>query len=922
MNAQVLSVSQTSSTITTANLPAANASWSNAANASAANNAFTTVTLKNRKHSNLLVATNWGITLGAGANQIPSNAVINGIEVQIKMKGSNNSMRDYVIQLRKNSSISSNNLSRTNSAWPQTLTYVKFGSSTNMWGLSWTPAEIAASTFGVEIAALGRTAPGTAMIDHIKITVYFNLRYYYSKSAGYLTTLGTWGVNTDGSGAAPLNFSDSGQIFFLRNRAAVTLNANLTIAGEASKMVIGDGTNVTALTIPSTATLNALVDVAPNGTLNIANITSPTLGSLDNNSTVNYNAAANQTVQELTYYHLSVGGSGTKTSEVTGNAITVNGNFTISSGVIFDNNDQDVGINGDVINSGTTTGSAFIWMAGIAASTISGTNGVFSNLKIDNDLSVALASAQTITDTLNLTSQPFTVGSSLNLNTGAIIVRDDGTLSAAPTGSNLYDIQYIGVTKTTGAELSSSFIRNFKLSLVDTLPNTLTLAQALTVSGYLQLDSGTLDASAGNYNITVNKNVIANSTLNNRSNTFTLNGTALQTISGSNAVTFYRLTLNNTAGLRLQNSVQVNNLLTFTSGLITTDNTNKLTLGSAATTSGAGTAKYINGPLAKIFASISNNFIYPVGKAGLYRPVTLDITQLSATATTYTTEMVNSTPPAATLPSSLSSVSPYRYFTVSKGAGASVGLASVTLSYDTEDAIVLPANTKIAQRVAGIWVDLGGAGTGSPSGNVRSANNFTSFNEFALADNTAVLPVSLVSFKGTINNGIVKLQWVTGNEMNIDHYEIEKSASGLNWNTAGTTQAINIAQLQNSYMYNDKDPYTGKSYYRLKIIDKNQAIKYSDVISLFNSNPEKPKITIRPSLTDSKQSSIVIKGISFDQNERIILKIFNSNGTLVINKVCTAQEQLPLDFHNLSGGMYVMATEIKGIKYNLPFIIW
>ena len=59
------------------------------------------------------------------------------------------------------------------------------------------------------------------------------------------------------------------------------------------------------------------------------------------------------------------------------------------------------------------------------------------------------------------------------------------------------------------------------------------------------------------------------------------------------------------------------------------------------------------------------------------------------------------------------------------------------------------------------------------------------------------------------------MQWLTGNENNIDHYEIEKSVIGIKWNTAGALQALTIPQTQNSYLYNDKDPYAGKSYYRL-----------------------------------------------------------------------------------------------------------
>ena len=922
--AQVVSLSQTPGTITVKSLPASKSTWTNPANALASDNAFTTASVQNKKHSDLLVATNWGFSVGNGPNQIPASAVINGFEVEIQMKGSNNSIRDYIIQLRKNNSTSSNDLSRSNSAWPQTLSYVKFGSSTNMWGLSWTPAEIAASTFGVEIAAQGRTAPGTAMIDHIKITIYYNLRFYYSKSTGNLTTLGTWGINTDGTGTAPTNFTDSGQIFNLRNRAATTLNANLTLSGQATKLIVGDGITTTALTIPSTAVLNSLLDVTANGALNISNTISPTLGALLTNSTVAYSAAGNQTVQELTYYNLIMAGSGIKTSAVTGNAITVNGNLTINSGITFNNTDQDLVANGNISNSGTTTGPAFIWMNGIAASTISGTNGVFSNVRTDNDFSVTLSSAQTITDTLTLTAQPFTVGSSLNLNAGAIIVRDDGTLSASPGSNNLYDIQYIGVTKTTGPEISSSFIRNFKVSLVDTLPNTLTLSQALSLSGYLQLDSGTLDAGTSNYNITVYKNVIANSTLNNRSNTFTLNGVALQTISGTNPITFYKLSVNNSSapGVQLLAPAQVTNLLNFANGILTTDNTNTLTLGSTATTLGSNPNKYINGPLSKTLATtINTTFMFPVGANSLVRPVTLEVTQASATSTTYTVELVNSAPSSATLPGTLTSVSAYRHYKVSKSPGANVTIAFITLNYGAEDNITLPANTRIAERSGSNWINLAGIATSIPSGSIRSAINFTTFNDFVLADNTSVLPINIVSFKGSLNNGIVKLQWITGNEINVDHYNIEKSVNGIDWGTAGTMQSASAPQLQNTYTANDNNPYNGTNYYRLKIVDKNLAYTFSNVISILNYGVVVPKILMLPNVISNKQSTLLINGIVFNANETVVVNIYNSNGSLLQKRAYNAQNQVPLILNTLPPGIYSMAAQLQGRIYTSSFVI-
>ncbi|MDQ6757223.1 MAG: T9SS type A sorting domain-containing protein [Bacteroidota bacterium] len=915
LQAQVLSLSQSPGTISTANNPAYKSTWVNPSNVSAADNIYTTASVTNRKHSNTLVATNWGFSLGNGAGQIPSNAVINGILVEIKMKGSSKGVRDYIIQLQKSSSTTSNNLARLNTAWPKTLSYIKFGSTTNMWGLTWTPAEIASPTFGVQIAVQGKTTPGTAMIDHIRITVYFNLRFYYSKSAGNLTSLITWGTNADGSGPNPLNFTDYGQIFTLQNRTSATLDANMTIAGQASKLIVGNGAIATALTLPSTASLNSLVDVSSYSTLNISNTVSPTIGSLDDNSTVAYNANADQIVDEVTFYHLLLGGTGTKTSEVAGTSITVNGDFTINTGISFINNDQDLIVNGNFINSGTVTGTSFIWMNGITASTISGT-GIISNLNTDNDIGVTLNAAQNVTDTLYLNSTTFTNSTFLTMSAGSIIIRDDGgALSAMPAGSNLYNVQYLGSTKTAGPEISGSYINNMQVSLVDTLPNILNLSQAIIINGDLKIDSGKLDVTTSNYNISIAKNFMVNGSFDARSNTVTLNGSALQTISGTGIISFYKLSENNAAGLLLQSPISISYLLTFTNGIITTDNVNKITMGSAATTTGASSTRYINGPLSKTLASTSLiSFVYPVGSSNLYRPVTLDITQSSSTATTYTVEMINSAPPSATLPGTLTRVSSYRYYKLSKGAGANINTGAITLNYGPEDNIILPANTRIAERSGSNWINLGGIGNTIPSGSIKSTVNFTTLNDFVLADNTVALPLGVISFKAILSNSIVKLAWVINN-LSIDHFEIEKSLTAAGWINLGNVQA-------NIYTFLDKNPYTGKSYYRLKVIDKSGAVSYSDVISLFNSNAAVPKVSMFPNLINkAQQSTVCVNGFTFDQNENVAIKIFNSNGSLLQNQIYKAAEQLPLNLYNLPSGMYIMVAEIKGSKYSSSFIV-
>lgn len=59
------------------------------------------------------------------------------------------------------------------SNWPQSDAYATYGSNTDLWGETWTVAQINSSGFGVVLSAIG-VGSGTAFVDHIRITVYYS----------------------------------------------------------------------------------------------------------------------------------------------------------------------------------------------------------------------------------------------------------------------------------------------------------------------------------------------------------------------------------------------------------------------------------------------------------------------------------------------------------------------------------------------------------------------------------------------------------------------------------------------------------------------------------------------------------------------------------------------------------------------------
>lgn len=152
---------------------------------------------------------------------------------------------------------------------------------------------------------------------------------YYLKSVGNVELLGSWGTNTDGSGASPTSFSANNQVFNIVNQAAPTIGASWSVSGTGSSVVIGDGVAATTLDIGA-YNLTAPLVVTGNAKLRISS-TGVYSGTLTSNlgSEVVF-SGANQTVNSGPYYNLTIQGTGVKTLA---GAITVNGNLTVASGV-------------------------------------------------------------------------------------------------------------------------------------------------------------------------------------------------------------------------------------------------------------------------------------------------------------------------------------------------------------------------------------------------------------------------------------------------------------------------------------------------------------------------------------------------------------------------------------------------------------
>lgn len=98
--------------------------------------------------------------------------------------------------------------------------------------------------------------------------------------------------------------------------------------------------------------------------------------------------------------------------------------------------------------------------------------------------------------------------------------------------------------------------------------------------------------------------------------------------------------------------------------------------------------------------------------------------------------------------------------------------------------------------------------------------------------NVNLLPVTIISFDGNLSGTHAKLYWVVEKENNLKQYDVERSYDGINFAKAGTVNALNNSMLF-KYDFNDEIETTNgnKIFYRLRIINKDNSYKISDVIS-------------------------------------------------------------------------------------------
>ncbi len=311
---------------------------------------------------------------------------------------------------------------------------------------------------------------------------------YYYKGAGLLTDLASWGLNTNGTGTAPTNFTDASQVFEIRNTTTVTLDGVWIVGADpanGTKIRLGNNTQA-AITL----TLNSGSSIGPAGTGNL-DVMAPSSGSqkviYKGTTAISFGNIFDANL-EVVYDGVTVSSSSTKSF---GTISIINGaNVTFTATPIIKNINVD---DTSTLVAPTSASSAYITIPSGGSVVINGTvkvpkltGFVSSNVGASNDSFGAIQFLAAENLTLGATS----------------IVEYVRTATGAQTVTARTDYKNLILSGTTPKNINGSTSVSGTFTVNQTAPATaINLLGDVTVNGTLSFVSGKISTSTNTLTI-------------------------------------------------------------------------------------------------------------------------------------------------------------------------------------------------------------------------------------------------------------------------------------------------------------------------------------------------------------------------------------------------------------------------------------
>ncbi len=251
----------------------------------------------------------------------------------------------------------------------------------------------------------------------------------------------------------------------------------------------------------------------------------------------------------------------------------------------------------------------------------------------------------------------------------------------------------------------------------------------------------------------------------------------------------------------------------------------------------------------------------------------------------------------AALDPAVAGTATYRWFRYPGTAAASV-LADQTVNAVTGATWLTPAAYGVENGIS--YVEFSG---------------ITSFGTFgALATRASnTLPLKLLAFRGVISNCSAAFTWETAQEEDVHYFELQWSPDGLHYTACGRVGALNGT---GGHSYSQNWPQAATSlYYRLRMVDRDSASTYSQVVSLNSPACAVAAWTVMPNpVSQGGQLSVTMRAAAGSQHLHLVMSTLHGqkllDRALPLSSAGAMTVSVPTE--GLAKGVYVISLQDAG----------
>ena len=133
-------------------------------------------------------------------------------------------------------------------------------------------------------------------------------------------------------------------------------------------------------------------------------------------------------------------------------------------------------------------------------------------------------------------------------------------------------------------------------------------------------------------------------------------------------------------------------------------------------------------------------------------------------------------------------------------------------------------------------VNLNGTTTADFTINTDAGSIATDRFRIVFVSAARALPITFTSFKAYQQNNNIALDWKVENEFNMKQYEIQKSTNGKDFSSVSTVGAKRNNSSSVSYQWVDVNPANGNNFYRVRSVNMDGKVLYSNVMKVSLGN--------------------------------------------------------------------------------------